>query len=931
MESDINTSKTRTDTINKVQDKKIAERQMIEKEISKCLQDIDKKYYNPNFNLMGEIVNIFGDINWDKVKLDIERLNKIDEKLDKVTKLIVDEHSEEFYKILGFVRQMQRELESSKIKTIDARDVLRNITTIVSNLSTGENSEWKLKSFYCTEIISKLNKTQQIFKIIQDCEVYIENSKIFDAIMLLKKSYRDHVEYDKEFRNFNFLVSINMRFEKIKENIEEKIILNLNNILFFTQENILERKISSLLTYFLNFYTKISIDPELSKPLQKFMFVIHSTVNHNLQNYNFDCDSNELDNYFKDNIIDLDSEKKLSSLIYLIKCLKNYDNSFNIFIKYNEKINDNLNNLLERIVKITADGLKTIDFGKYDLDSKVDKIKFLLFFQVVLMSFFHVVSKLVAMDTCLKNNYISEIIDKLLSSVEKIIFLPLNVYNKISAPRQNEQDNASDLYSEFLQGESIVRMKINEVLTSNIEYLPILYKIYNKFSDTIRKLYGQRLNTVLNIQLNNFNLQLYQYYSKKIIPKKFFDLNSFLTDYDGEISNFKFIQEFTIKINKLKELLIFAFDAGFIELTKIFKEMFNKYFEETKSFIENIKAKCIYNINFQNIYDEMIKVKDFKEISQKLEFKKYEKKIIDVDDSCKSGLKFNNILGNLIHSASRTSSENVVLITRNYKLMEMITKFIYCTQILINVGENFIFDLMRQELSSAKMTALLEQVNSMHFMDLKDTRDLSSLIMVALRILDKLSNEMTKLILICKIEFSYLITSLVRNISKNEYWLHEPQMTPEYFVTAFINEYNMYNNLFQYNLNASEYDFITKDFLLLVNNAFINCLKNIPSNSINNFGVNLLVRDFEFIKDKIGWDASFNQVNPDFTKSIHYFPNYIRLLNCNEENISEEFKRYYDISPFDEEFIVPLLNIRTNSRHTFNENEKTKIISDIFK
>src|SRR5690349_15242226 len=85
-------------------------------------EKIEKKYYNQNFNLMGEIVNIFGDINWDKVKLDIERLNKIDEKLDKVIKLIVDEHNEEFFKILGFVRQIQDTIESSKLRLLDARD-----------------------------------------------------------------------------------------------------------------------------------------------------------------------------------------------------------------------------------------------------------------------------------------------------------------------------------------------------------------------------------------------------------------------------------------------------------------------------------------------------------------------------------------------------------------------------------------------------------------------------------------------------------------------------------------------------------------------------------------------------------------------------------------------------------------------------------------
>jgi hypothetical protein len=154
-------------------------------------------------------------------------------------------------------------------------------------------------------------------------------------------------------------------------------------------------------------------------------------------------------------------------------------------------------------------------------------------------------------------------------------------------------------------------------------------------------------------------------------------------------------------------------------------------------------------------------------------------------------------------------------------------------------------------------------------------------------------------------------------------------MVPEYFVNSFINEFTMYNNLFQYNLEGNEYKFISRDYLLLINNAFINCIKIIPSNSINNFGVSLLVRNFEFIKDKLG--SNFTFADNKFTQTIFYFPNYIKLLNCNEDSIITELKRYYEVQAYDEEFVTPLLKIRTNSRHTLNEFERTKIIDDVFK
>lgn len=110
--------------------------------IADCLKDIDPLYWNQNFNLMQQIVQTFGDVNFDKVKLDIERMNRIDEKLDKVIKLVVDKHSEEFFKILGFVRQIQKENESSKQKINEAKEVLDKTKTIIKSLSQGESSDW---------------------------------------------------------------------------------------------------------------------------------------------------------------------------------------------------------------------------------------------------------------------------------------------------------------------------------------------------------------------------------------------------------------------------------------------------------------------------------------------------------------------------------------------------------------------------------------------------------------------------------------------------------------------------------------------------------------------------------------------------------------------------------------------------------------------
>ena len=65
---------------------------------------------------MTEIINVFGDINFEKVEQDIERLKHCNTKLDDVIKLIFDKHSDEFFQILWNVCETKNIIESSKIK-----------------------------------------------------------------------------------------------------------------------------------------------------------------------------------------------------------------------------------------------------------------------------------------------------------------------------------------------------------------------------------------------------------------------------------------------------------------------------------------------------------------------------------------------------------------------------------------------------------------------------------------------------------------------------------------------------------------------------------------------------------------------------------------------------------------------------------------------
>ena len=138
------------------------------KRIKESIADVDQRYLNPNFNLMSEIINVFGDVNFEKVKQDIERLKLVNEKLDDVIKIIVDKHSDEFFQILGYVRETKNIIEASKVIYDYAQVSLGNLTSNISSLAINENKEWKLQSIFLNEIITRLSKTLHIFEILHE-------------------------------------------------------------------------------------------------------------------------------------------------------------------------------------------------------------------------------------------------------------------------------------------------------------------------------------------------------------------------------------------------------------------------------------------------------------------------------------------------------------------------------------------------------------------------------------------------------------------------------------------------------------------------------------------------------------------------------------------------------------------------------------------
>ena len=246
--------------------------------------------------------------------------------------------------------------------------------------------------------------------------------------------------------------------------------------------------------------------------------------------------------------------------------------------------------------------------------------------------------------------------------------------------------------------------------------------------------------------------------------------------------------------------------------------------------------------------------------------------------------------------------------------------------------ESFIFDLMNKQFETAKIIALIEQMKTVKLENMANNEniDLSSLIIISISTLDNISQEKLKMLLLLKVEFICLLIPLARNLTRNNYYLNEPQMTPEYFIISFINDFTMYCNLFQYSLEQEQCNFIMKDILLIINNIFIGAINNM-TNNINSYGANLLVRNFEYIKENLGAEMSFysdEKENKKFEKSIFYCVNYIKLLTINDNKINEMVNRYFKIIPFEKTFIKPILDLKRSSKR-YNDSQMVKDSNDI--
>ena len=540
------------------------------------------------------------------------------------------------------------------------------------------------------------------------------------------------------------------------------------------------------------------------------------------------------------------------------------------------------------------------------------------------------------------------------AAYEKCLILILMTFHKniIVKSELTEGDvgnmnlSANHSFHDFSDLESLLKRKVTELTFLNFEHLSILYKIMDEIYCQCKDKYGILFKD-LKKYLTSGTSTIYKFYSNKLTVQKFFDLASFTFDYDSAINNFKFLEDLSNKVETLKKLYIFALDAGYKEIMKILRHLLLRYYEDQKTFLAKLKKDCVHRQLYNSCWEELIKNKNneslINELSIDFQFRKYTIKDNNLDKTIKNknnisttssqssnmlsnfNDEFKTLTVNFIFEIIKATkpSDQLVLLTRNYKLLEYLTKFMVCNGSISLMIESFIFDIMNKQFETPKIIALMEQLKTVKLENMinDENIDLSSLIIISISTLDNISQEKLKMLLLLKIEFCCLLIPLARNLTRNNYYLTEPQMTPEYFIISFINDFTMYCNLFQYSLEQEQYKFILKDILLIINNIFIEAIKNM-TNIINSYGANLLIRNFEYIKENLGGEIQFYDnglENKKFERSIFYCVNYIALLKLNDSKMNEVLEQYKKIKNFEKSFVKPVLDLKRNSKRNNTE------------
>lgn len=1030
--------------VSQVIDKEV---ENIKSAIEESLKEIDSRFWSDSFNIMNELINVFGESNYEKVKYEMNKFDKLDLKLDSVLRVLVNRHSSEFFKILAFVRQVSKDNELFSSRLNEANDLLNGIRESTQLLSQGSTQEWKLRSMYFTEILLRLNKVLTILKIIKDTEEFLETDKLFEAVYLISKTIQEHNNFDKEFRKFDLLVSINERFIKIKGKISEKLLKLIDVIIFFSKENCIEAKVDSCVKLFINTYKNIPVDTELYAPFLKHLFVLRSVCFDLLDKSLSEVIEKEEDYVDKElggklsnredkpnlhyQMMEFESDHKSQSLVYLIRSLKMFEDFQEVLVILKERFEEKMIQLLEKLTKSIQENFRlgSRAFSIYESQVKINKIKTIVFFQSILSIYYHTSIKIAGIMKYFKKENSRFLLSSCLAILEQFILLPLVAYLNIviadssvlnsaeSTRKQSQQLDQEQSKVDLLVNS--LKIRVSETLTCSIDFLPIILKIYSNFVAFNSKTAFPHSYTNLTANLHCFNDLFFQTLLDKFSVKKMIDSTLVLNEYDTELHNFKFINEILNKIGRLRELLVYGIDSSFIHIIRTILKGIYQFSNEYREFLKSQRAKACYNEVFESIAQLFITASNepndsrlrggTESLGVELKHNFYQQNLEEKDSSPKKKIfqttiniksseqepksslytSFKNtnlapkdkpieekqkvysgdnlnfvsqqyagyikLMTRLIFNHSRSDSESLNLVTKSFTFTENFLKLISSVENVITVYDSFLHYTLEKCLTQTNIKAIIQQYSTPSYKQiLKDMKsqildskskstisddgnsklvlsaenDLEMLIGLCLYQLDELNSLLIQNIVQSKVELSCLFISLFRSVSRTSYWLSEPQMNPDYFINNFNNETTKYLQLYQQTLPDKIFDFCVNNQEHLLNYMFNVQLSSLNQNSINILGVNLLLRNYDKVFLSIFKSHSFTS---SFKERIEYFPNYVKLLTLNEETLLKKLKEYFVVSTFSQQFIDPILSLKTNMNRKFSEEDKNSFFNYILK
>ena len=823
--------------------------------ISLQLNSIPSIYQSSSFNFLNEICNVIAKTNNNSEELnkELECLSNYNDQIDKIVKSFVTKNSTSIKNIITISKEFEKliqelndNLSFSHITVQSGISACRSFPLIIN-----KTVEMKNKNKVTNEIIKQLTIIKEVICLNQEAENFLEKKQLMSCIELLNQNNKIYKNAFELYDKFAFFNDVKQKYHAIKEKIIEEIIKVLNQIVFFTNKDVLLKKITSFYNSFLN--RKINDNPFLTMNL--YCELIHKIVSSQKIKVNYKKDSNN---------------NNITNISYIINCLLlNDKQSKQILSRFDSSIKKNISALLINTYNITSSLILK--------NSNSELFHFLLYMQVPLIILYHSFEKI---NFIFQNCLYTKSLEKISSYYEAVMCQQLiTLHNYIM--NSNNTDNtfifslssknllsSTMIFEDFAKTESVYRHKLFEMnFFISSDKLPLLYKNY----EIINKIYISNLN-VSFLQIQNYcSILTTQYFiqlKKTFIYTKpsFFEYHNIILEYENDNKNFKFINEIQKEISLLQQIAIFGIDKTFSEIEQCVLLLFTKYHTNTKALLNYLCKDCVY-------LNVLKKIKDTSSIDQLIE--DYITQVL----------------------SSSKGIEQIQLLSKNYSVIEMISKFLSCSENLLQKASHFIYDISKKQKEE------------------KVDYDLFA----------KMASELNRIVIILKIELISLMIFPLNKMSKTKYWLHEPQMRPENSITSFTIRTKTYLSLFKNILSKSNYNEITSNYEHFLNFLFIKNISNLKTNSINVYGINLLVRNFEFITNTLKEMLTISQGN-----SIYNFVSYIKLLKVPEDKIENELNKLYTKEKYDQSLIEPILSIRTNTRKTLNEMQKEEIVSQIF-